>query len=169
MGGEQDMRKMGGLRKKIPVDVLDDVHRVRLPLPERPGFSGLFFSKDEILEETLRASPPLQWALGLLTAGLTSFYMFRLLFLTFFGTQRFDEHHVHVHESPRSMLVPLVVLAILAVAGGWMAAPALLGRRESLRSLPGSGPFSDDGQCDGRGRICTEARRMCSRPCSAPR
>ena len=53
--------------------------------------------------------------------------MFRLLFLTFFGAQRFDEHHVHVHESPRNMLAPLVVLAILAVAGGWMAAPELWG------------------------------------------
>jgi NADH-quinone oxidoreductase subunit L len=67
------------------------------------------------------------WGLGILTAGLTSFYMFRLLFLTFFGAERYDEHHVHVHESPKNMTIPLVILAILSVCGGWMAAPQLVG------------------------------------------
>jgi NADH-quinone oxidoreductase subunit L len=122
MGGEQDMRKMGGLRKKIPVTFWT-MFMATLAIAGAPGFSG-FFSKDEILLAAQRSSTPL-WALGVLTAGLTSFYMFRLLFLTFFGAQRYDEHHVHVHESPKSMLVPLVVLAILSVCGGWMAAPAL--------------------------------------------
>jgi NADH-quinone oxidoreductase subunit L len=124
MGGEQDMRKMGGLRKKIPWTFWT-MFMATLAIAGTPGFSG-FFSKDEILLATQRASTPL-WALGVLTAGLTSFYMFRLLFLTFFGAQRFDEKHVHVHESPRNMLAPLVVLAILAVGGGWMAAPHLWG------------------------------------------
>jgi NADH-quinone oxidoreductase subunit L len=124
VGGEQDMRKMGGLRKKIPVTFWT-MFMATLAIAGAPGFSG-FFSKDEILLAAQRSSTPL-WALGVLTAGLTSFYMFRLLFLTFFGAPRFDEHHVHVHESPRSMLVPLVVLAILAVGGGWMAAPQLWG------------------------------------------
>ncbi len=124
MGGEQDMRKMGGLRKKIPWTFWT-MFMGTLAIAGTPGFSG-FFSKDEILEATQRVSTPL-WALGLLTAGFTSFYMFRLLFLTFFGEQRFDEHHVHVHESPKNMLAPLVVLAILAVGGGWMAAPHLWG------------------------------------------
>ena len=124
MGGEQDMRKMGGLRKKIPVTFWT-MCMATLAIAGAPGFSG-FFSKDEILNEAARVSPVL-WGLGLLTAGLTSFYMFRLLFLTFFGTQQYDEHHVHVHESPKSMLGPLVVLAILAVGGGWMAAPQLWG------------------------------------------
>jgi NADH-quinone oxidoreductase subunit L len=124
MGGEQDMRKMGGLRKKIPVTFWT-MFMATLAIAGAPGFSG-FFSKDEILLAAQRSSTPL-WALGVLTAGLTSFYMFRLLFLTFFGTERYDEHHVHVHESPKNMLVPLVVLAILAVGGGWMAAPALWG------------------------------------------
>jgi NADH-quinone oxidoreductase subunit L len=124
MGGEQDMRKMGGLRKKIPWTFWT-MFIATLAIAGTPGFSG-FFSKDEILLAARRTSTPL-WALGILTAGLTSFYMFRLLFLTFFGTQRFDEHKVHVHESPRSMTVPLVVLAILALGGGWMAAPHLLG------------------------------------------
>jgi NADH-quinone oxidoreductase subunit L len=124
LGGEQDMRKMGGLRKKIPVTFWT-MFMATLAIAGAPGFSG-FFSKDEILVAAQRSSTPL-WVLGVVTAGLTSFYMFRLLFLTFFGAGRFDEHQVHVHESPRSMLVPLVVLAILAVGGGWMAAPQLWG------------------------------------------
>jgi NADH-quinone oxidoreductase subunit L len=124
MGGEQDMRKMGGLRNKIPVTFWTML-MATLAIAGAPGFSG-YFSKDEILNEALRVSPVLGW-LGVLTAGLTSFYMFRLIFLTFFGPTRYDEHHVHVHESPRSMTVPLIVLAILSVCGGWMAAPALFG------------------------------------------
>ncbi len=124
MGGEQDMRKMGGLRKKIPVTFWT-MFMATLAIAGAPGFSG-FFSKDEILNEAQRVSPVL-WGLGVLTAGLTSFYMFRLLFLTFFGSQRYDEHKVHVHVSPRSMTVPLIVLAILSVCGGWMAAPQLMG------------------------------------------
>jgi NADH-quinone oxidoreductase subunit L len=124
MGGEQDMRKMGGLRKKIPWTFWT-MFMATLAIAGTPGFSG-FFSKDEILLAAQKASTPL-WAFGVLTAGLTAFYMFRLLFLTFFGAQRFDEKHIHVHESPRNMVAPLVVLAILAVGGGWVAAPHLWG------------------------------------------
>jgi NADH-quinone oxidoreductase subunit L len=124
MGGEQDMRKMGGLRKKIPI-AFWTMFVATLAIAGAPGFSG-FFSKDEILNEAQVISPVL-WGLGVLTAGLTSFYMFRLLFLTFFGRQRYDEHKVHVHESPRSMTIPLIVLAVLSVCGGWMAAPQLMG------------------------------------------
>jgi NADH-quinone oxidoreductase subunit L len=124
MSGEQDMRKMGGLRNKIPVTFWT-MFMATLAIAGAPGFSG-FFSKDEILNEAQRVSPVL-WGLGVLTAGLTSFYMFRLLFLTFFGKPQYNEHKVHVHESPKSMTVPLIVLAILSVCGGWMAAPALMG------------------------------------------
>jgi NADH-quinone oxidoreductase subunit L len=124
MGGEQDMRKMGGLRKKIPITFWT-MFMATLAIAGAPGFSG-FFSKDEILEEAARANPVIG-SLGVLTAGITSFYMFRLLFLAFFGDQRYDEHHVHVHESPKSMTIPLVVLAILSVCGGWMAAPQFFG------------------------------------------
>jgi NADH-quinone oxidoreductase subunit L len=124
MGGEQDMRKMGGLRKKIPITFWT-MFMATLAIAGAPGFSG-FFSKDEILNEAQRVSPVL-WGLGVLTAGLTAFYMFRLLFLTFFGAPRYDEHHVHVHESPRNMTIPLIVLAVLSVCGGWMAAPQLIG------------------------------------------
>jgi len=124
MGGEQDMRKMGGLRKKIPVTFWT-MFMATLAIAGAPGFSG-FFSKDEILDEALRVNPVIGW-LGVLTAGITAFYMFRLVFLTFFGEQRYDEHHVHVHESPKNMTIPLIVLAILSVCGGWMAAPQFFG------------------------------------------
>jgi NADH-quinone oxidoreductase subunit L len=67
------------------------------------------------------------WFVGVLTAGLTAVYMFRMLFLAFHGAPRFDERAVHVHESPKKMLAPLVVLAILSVVGGWWAAPELFG------------------------------------------
>src|SRR6202050_4367598 len=93
-----------------------------------PGFAG-FFSKDEILDAA-RSGPHANiwlWLLGLIGAMLTSFYMFRLLFLTFFGKPRYDEHEVHVHESPKNMLVPLIILAVLAVAGGWFALPTMIG------------------------------------------
>ena len=124
IGGEQDMRKMGGLRRKIPWTFWTMLVAT-LAIAGAPGFSG-FFSKDEILLAAQRSSP-LLWLVGILTASITSFYMFRLLFLTFFGQQRFDEQQVHVHEPPRSMLVPLIVLGILALGGGWMAAPHLWG------------------------------------------
>jgi NADH-quinone oxidoreductase subunit L len=132
MGGEQDMRKMGGLRKKIPITFWT-MFMATLAIAGAPGFSG-FFSKDEILNEAQRVSPIL-WGLGVLTAGLTSFYMFRLLFLTFFGAERYDEHKVHVHESPKSMTIPLIVLAILSVCGGWMAAPQLLGGANDFKNF----------------------------------
>jgi NADH-quinone oxidoreductase subunit L len=127
MGGEQDMRNMGGLRGPIRATFLTML-AATLAIAGCPGFSG-FFSKDEILWQAY-SSPYGSWALWLVavvTALLTAFYMFRLIFLTFFGAPRFDEHHVHVHESPRVMLIPLIVLAVLSVVGGWMAAPALFG------------------------------------------
>ncbi len=127
MGGQQDMREMGGLRKKIPWTYWT-MFAATLAIAGIPGFSG-FFSKDEILEAA-QSGPQANtwlWALGILGALLTSFYMFRLLFLTFFGEARYDEHKVHVHESPVNMLAPLVILAILAVGGGWVAAPRLVG------------------------------------------
>ena len=127
MGGEQDMRKMGGLRKAIPITFWT-MFIATFAISGVPGFAG-FFSKDEILEAAQsgpHANLPL-WLLGLVAAGLTSFYMFRLIFLTFFGEQQFDEHKVHVHESPRNMTIPLIVLAFLSIFGGWFAAPKLVG------------------------------------------
>jgi NADH-quinone oxidoreductase subunit L len=125
MGGEQDMRKMGGLRNKIPW-TFGTMLAATLAIAGFPPFAG-FFSKDQILWAALTspAGGVITYVLALLTALLTDFYMFRLIFLTFFGEARYDEHKVHVHESPRPMLVPLVILAVLSVAGGWVAAPAL--------------------------------------------
>jgi NADH-quinone oxidoreductase subunit L len=130
MGGEQDMMKMGGLRKKIPITYWTMLIAT-LAIAGIPGFAG-FFSKDEILEATEYGPHPhiVLWVLVLVGAGLTSFYMFRLIFLTFFGAPRYDEHKVHVHESPASMTVPLVILAFLSIFGGWFAAPNLGGGTE---------------------------------------
>jgi NADH-quinone oxidoreductase subunit L len=126
MGGEQDMQKMGGLSSKIKYTYATMLIAT-LAIAGIPPLAG-FFSKDAILfgAYTIPGGHPL-YALGLLTALLTSFYMFRLIFLTFKGKPRYDEHKVHVHESPWSMLGPLVVLAVLSVVGGWLAAPAFGG------------------------------------------
>jgi NADH-quinone oxidoreductase subunit L len=133
LGGEQDMRVMGGLRKKIPVTFWTMSMGV-FAIAGLPPLAA-FFSKDEILFDVFNSPNPLAkllWAVGLLTAGLTSFYMFRLWFKTFFGAPRFDEHHVHVHESPLSMTLPLGVLAVLSIVGGWVGIPAALGGRNVL-------------------------------------
>lgn len=127
MGGDQEMPHMGGLRTKIPITFWT-MFIATFAIAGIPGFAG-FFSKDEILDAA-RSGPNANiwlWLLGLIGAGLTSFYMFRLIFLTFFGEPRYDEHKVHVHESPRNMTVPLIFLAILSTVGGWVAAPHLVG------------------------------------------
>ena len=119
MSGEQDMGKMGGLRKKIPWTFWTFLVGT-LAIAGIPFFAG-FFSKDEILVAAL--GHPVLFGMGLFTALLTSFYMARLLFLTFFGSFRGgDEAEHHVHESPPSMIVPLVLLAIGSAVGGLGAA-----------------------------------------------
>jgi NADH-quinone oxidoreductase subunit L len=127
MGGEQDMLKMGGLSKKIKWTYLTML-TATLAIAGFPPLAG-FFSKDSILLSAYQNDNggKILYGVGLFTALLTSFYMFRLIFLTFFGKQRYDEHHVHVHESPKSMLVPLMILAVLSIIGGWLAAPAFWG------------------------------------------
>ena len=127
MNGDQEMGHMGGLRKKIPITFWT-MFIATLAIAGIPGFAG-FFSKDEILDAARTGAQANVWfyGLGLIAAGLTSFYMFRLIFLTFFGEPRYDEHKVHVHESPWSMTVPLILLAILSTCGGWFAAPHLMG------------------------------------------
>jgi NADH-quinone oxidoreductase subunit L len=143
MGGAQDMLKMGGLRKHIKY-TFGTMFIATLAIAGIPPLAA-FFSKDSILLQAFRREGgwhPLYFV-GLLTALLTSFYMFRLVFLTFWGKPRYDEHHVHVHESPWSMLGPLVILALLSVVGGWVAAPALWGGKdyfsEFLAPVFGSG------------------------------
>ena len=130
MGGEQDMNRMGGLNKKIRWTYLTML-TATLAIAGFPPFAG-FFSKDSILLSAFQSEYGGRnvgytlYAFGLATALLTAFYMFRLIFLTFHGKQRYDEHHVHVHESPNNMLAPLMILAVLSIVGGWFAAPAFL-------------------------------------------
>ncbi len=148
LGGEQDMRVMGGLRRKIPVTFWTMTAAV-FAISGFPPLCG-FVSKDEILYQAFVSPTPagkVLWAIGLFTAGLTSFYMFRLWYMTFFGESRAVAHeeeaaiharhdtklaieaeHTHpVHESPKSMLVPMIILAILCVIAGAMGWPEGLG------------------------------------------
>jgi NADH-quinone oxidoreductase subunit L len=125
VGGEQDMRKMGGLRTKIPWTFWTMTAGTFAIAGFWP-FAG-FFSKDEILWQASRVSF-VYWGIGVFTAFLTSFYMFRLWFLTFFGEYRGEakaahgdsQHQAGIHESPKLMLAPLVILAALSVCGGWV-------------------------------------------------
>jgi NADH-quinone oxidoreductase subunit L len=166
LGGEQDMRRMGGLYKLIPVTFWT----MTVATFTIAGFFPLagFFSKDEILarEYGYPFGGHLFWTIAWVTAGLTSFYMFRLWFMTFFGEPRWSEgehsgdshataskdkhgaqpppaatsghstshdaHARHVHESPRIMLVPLVILAIGSVVSGWIGVPAFLGGHDEI-------------------------------------
>ncbi len=121
MGGEQDIRKMGGLSGKIKITFVTMLLGT-IAISGLPPFSG-FFSKDEILAHTYEHSKVL-WLLGMIASMLTAFYMFRLLFLTFFGKFRgTHEQEHHLHESPPSMTFPLIVLAILSVLGGLLGLP----------------------------------------------
>jgi NADH-quinone oxidoreductase subunit L len=122
MGNEQDIRRMGGLRTRMPITFWTFLVAT-LAIVGAPGFAG-FFSKDEILWHTWATGHGLLWLVAVLAATLTAFYMFRLLFLTFFGELRAaPEVAHHIHESPAVMTAPLVVLAVLSVVGGWVGLP----------------------------------------------
>lgn len=127
MSGELDMRKMGGLRKKTPITYWTTFIAC-LAIAGVPGFSG-FFSKDEILWMAFSKYNSFWfWAIGAITAGMTAFYMFRMFFSTFHGECRADEEvKHHIHESPKVMTVPLMILAVLSLIGGYVGVPALLG------------------------------------------
>jgi NADH-quinone oxidoreductase subunit L len=152
MHHDEDMRNMGGLRKYLPI-TFATMGLGTLAIAGFPGLSG-FFSKDEILWQT-RSSAVLPgdlgfflWIIGLITATLTAIYMTRMMVVTFFGNERFkeqkdhhhghgshhhdddsehDEHHATPHESPAPMTIPLIVLALLSVIGGYMGVPKGLG------------------------------------------
>ena len=128
MGGEQDMRKMGGLRQHMPYTFWTFAISV-LAIAGTPLTSG-FFSKDEILwlAYSSEHGAPMLWLLGVVGAGMTAFYMFRQFFMVFFGQCRADHHtQEHLHESPKVMTLPLVVLAIGALFAGWIGLPAVFG------------------------------------------
>ncbi len=163
LSGEQDMRRMGGLWRKIPITFWTMTAGV-FAIAGAPGLSA-FFSKDEILYRTFLSGGlgKLLWFVGLVTAGMTSFYMFRLWFKTFFGPANFEEHpnlhdegalvhssssshavmvadheedhavHSHgVHESPAIMTIPLAILALLSIIGGWVGIPFALGGHNEI-------------------------------------
>jgi len=124
MGGEQDMRNMGGLKKYMSITHITFLLGC-FAIAGIPFFAG-FFSKDEILAAAF-AKNPVYWAVGVLTAFMTAFYMFRLYGMTFLGKFRgtHDQEH-HLHESPAAITIPLIVLAILAVVGGLIGIPEVL-------------------------------------------
>jgi NADH-quinone oxidoreductase subunit L len=125
LSGEQDMRNMGGLRKYLPITFATFLIGV-LAISGIPPFAG-FFSKDEILANAFAYSP-IVWVLALFASLLTAFYMFRLLYLTFFGDVRASNHVMsHIHESPKSITIPLICLAVLSIVGGFMGVPEALG------------------------------------------
>jgi NADH-quinone oxidoreductase subunit L len=138
MHHEQDMRHMGGLSKKLKITFATMMIGT-IAIAGLPPFSG-FFSKDEILAHAYQENKVL-WAIGLITAFLTAFYMFRMMFLTFFGKYR-GTHHAEekVHESPSNMTIPLIVLAVLAAVGGLINVPHVFGGNEWLAHwLTGAG------------------------------
>jgi NADH-quinone oxidoreductase subunit L len=128
LAGEQELGKMGGLRTKIPITFWTMTTGVFAIAGFFP-FSG-FFSKDEILYRVFSSTmpyAPLLWVVALITVLMTSFYMFRLWYLTFFGAAKYDQSLTHPHESPWPMLAPLILLAVLSFIGGWIGIPAALG------------------------------------------
>ena len=133
MHHEQDIRKMGGLKKYLPITHITFLLGC-IAISGIPPFSG-FFSKDEILAAAF-AKNPIYWGLGVAGAAMTAFYMFRLYATTFLGTFRgtHDQEH-HLHESPAAMTIPLIVLALFSVIGGFVGVPEILGGHHELKSF----------------------------------
>ena len=138
LAGEQDLRRMGGLKRELPITYWTFVVGA-LAIAGVPFLSG-FFSKDEILYRTFSGGHTVFWVVGALTSLMTAFYMFRLVFLAFHGNRRGDAmaeavehhapagaHHAHLHDAPPAMAIPLVVLAIGSVVAGYLGVPAALG------------------------------------------
>lgn len=133
LSGEQDLRNMGGLRKFLPVTYVTFLIGV-LAISGIPPFAG-FFSKDEILAKAFEHNIGV-WALAVVASLLTAFYMFRLLFLAFFGTQRAGAVKMqHIHESPAAMSIPLIVLAGLSTFGGFAGIPEVFHAPHWLNSF----------------------------------
>jgi NADH-quinone oxidoreductase subunit L len=130
LAGEQDLRRMGGLKKELPITYWTFLVGA-LAIAGVPGLAG-FFSKDEILYRTFAGGHMLLWTVGAMTSLMTAFYMFRLVFLAFHGERRTDAeaahaHHTHLHDAPPAMAIPLIILAIGSVLAGYLNVPAALG------------------------------------------
>ena len=161
LGGLQDIRKMGGLRHHMPW-----TYRTFLigtvAIAGIPPFAG-FFSKDAVLWGVWNYANygKLLWFVGVVAAAFTSFYMFRLLILTFYGAPRYTEHEVHhVHESPGSMLLPLVVLAILSIVAGFVGVPPILGGGNHVEHF--LTPAAHENESESLGTSATEGLLMTS-------
>ena len=125
LDGEQDMRKMGGLKAHMPTTYWTYLIAT-LAIAGAPLTAG-FFSKDLILWQAFSHGAMALWAIGVITAGMTAFYMFRQVFLVFHGESRADAHaQAHLHESPAVMTLPLIVLAVGSIFSGWLGAPEYL-------------------------------------------
>ncbi|HZE19850.1 MAG TPA: NADH-quinone oxidoreductase subunit L, partial [Candidatus Angelobacter sp.] len=134
LSGEQDLSRMGGLKSHLPKTHFTFLIAT-LAIAGVFPFAG-FFSKDEILYQAWLQNGPLLWMAGIVGAFLTAFYMFRLYFLTFHGASRLtDEAKHHLHESPNSMTVPLMILAVLSAIGGFIQVPLLPGGQRLDRFL----------------------------------
>ncbi len=131
MHEEQDIRNMGGLKSKMKITFFTFMIGT-LAISGIPPLSG-FFSKDEILYTNFLYAGIPPYLLSLITAGMTAYYMFRLVALTFYGKPRYDESHVHPHESPASMTVPLIILAVLSAIGGFIGLPHFTGFHNILK------------------------------------
>jgi NADH-quinone oxidoreductase subunit L len=159
MGGIQDVRKMGGLRREMPWTWITFLIAT-IAIAGIPPFAG-FFSKDAILAGAWNSAPfgKVLWAVGVIAAGFTSFYMFRLLILTFYGSPRYTDHDVHhVHESPKSMLIPLVVLAVLAMTAGLIGIPRVLHGSDQITQF--LTPAAHEAESEAPGAATTELLLM---------
>jgi NADH-quinone oxidoreductase subunit L len=133
MSGDIDARHMGGLKSKLPITYWTFLVAT-LALSGIPPLAG-FVSKDAILASAFGSGHKVLWVVGLLTAGLTAFYMLRIVSLAFYGEFRGSaEQARHLHESPATMTVPLVILAVLSVTAGWIGLPPIFGERLDLFS-----------------------------------
>jgi NADH-quinone oxidoreductase subunit L len=131
LSGELDIRKMGGLRKYLPL-TYPTFLIATIAIAGVPFFSG-FFSKDAILTSAFAQGQYFVWILGLFGAVMTAFYMFRLVFLTFFGKERLEpDAKAHLHESPKVMTIPLAILAFCSIFAGYAGLPVVLGRNVNL-------------------------------------
>lgn len=131
MHEEQDILKMGGLKSKMKITFIT-FFIGSLAIAGIPPFSG-FFSKDAIIFESYREFGIPFMTLALIAAGITAFYMFRMVVLTFYGKPRYDANHVHPHESPLTMTIPLMILAVLSTIGGFIGVPHIFGMHTYLK------------------------------------